>query len=70
MSTKEKKLLKTLPCDSHYKKNLIKFMKFYDLDLVDSLNYIFDRFFTELNELILNKKVPRSSFSLEDYFGK
>ena len=36
MSTKEKKLLKTLPCDSHYKKNLIKFMKFYDLDLVDS----------------------------------
>lgn len=52
MTKKEKKLLSMFPCDSHYKKNIIKFIKFYDLSLSDSLDYIFDVFFTELNKKV------------------
>lgn len=52
MTNDEKKIIKSLPCDFHYKKNLKKFMKFYDLNLSDSLDYIFDVFFTELNKKV------------------
>lgn len=59
MNKKDKKMLNILPIDFHYKKNITKFMKFYDLSLSDSLDYIFDTFFTELNKKvklnILNK---------------
>ena len=70
MNKKEEKIIKNLPCDYHYKDNLIKFMKFSKSNLSTSLDFIFDCFFTDLNELILNKKSPRCSFSLKHKLRK
>lgn len=50
MTKEEKHIIKSLPCDFHYKENLRKFMKFYDLSLSGSFDYIFDVFFTDLNQ--------------------
>ena len=70
MNKKEEIIIKNLPCDYHYKDNLIKFMKFYKYNLSTSLDSIFDYFFTNLNELILNKKALRCSFSLKHNLRK
>lgn len=65
MLKKDKKFIEELPCDYHYKENLIKFMEFSESNLSTSLDFIFDYFFTGLKELVLNKKVPRFNSSLK-----
>ena len=56
MKKKEEKIIENLPCNYHYKENLIKFMKLYKFNLSTCLDFIFDCFFSELNEKIKNKK--------------
>ena len=70
MKKKEEKIIDSLPCDYHYKNNIIKFMKYSNCNLSTTLDFIFDCFFSKLNDEIIHKKVPGSGFSLKHYLRK